>query len=290
MKVEQLPHLETFAAAAERSSFTAAARALDLTQAAVSQRIQALEGELGVPLFRRQGGRVLLTDAGRRLYAFAERIFSLHREARAEVTGRKEPAAGELSLAASSIPGEHLLPGLLSVFRQRYPHVQVRASVTDSQAVLDQVEQGRAHLGLVGRKPDGAHLESRCFACDRLALVVPAGHAWARRKRVTLEQVCRQPLVLREVGSGSRWCLEQALSRAGKSLQDLQVALELGSNEGIKEAVLRGLGLAVLATQAAQKAGDGPARPRPGRPVHPGGSETSGRRAAPGAARHRPSA
>src|SRR5262249_38263948 len=161
--------------AAELLSFTGAARALDLTQAAVSQRVQALEGALGVALFRRQGGRVLLTEAGRRLYAYAEQIFALHREARAELTGRKEPLAGELTLAASSIPGEHLLPGLLTAFRQRHPHVRVRATVADSQAVLDQVEHGGAHLGLVGRRPDGPHLEARSFACDRLALVVPAG-------------------------------------------------------------------------------------------------------------------
>jgi DNA-binding transcriptional LysR family regulator len=65
---------------------------------------------------------------------------------------------------------------------------------------------------------------------------------------VPLEEICRQPLVLREAGSGSRWCLEQALSRAGKSLADLHVVLELGSNEAIKEAVLHGLGLAVLSS------------------------------------------
>jgi DNA-binding transcriptional LysR family regulator len=252
MSAAQLPHLETFAKAAELSSFTAAARALGLTQAAVSQRIAGLEADLGVSLFRRQGGRVWLTDAGRRLHDYAQRILALHREAREQLTGRPEPLTGELSLAASSIPGEHILPGLLTTFRQRHPHVQVRATVVDSQAALAQVEQGQAHLGLVGRK-GGPHLESRCFARDRMALVVPADHPWARRRRVSLEELCGQPLVLREAGSGSRWCLEQALARAGKSLADLRVALELGSNEGIQEAVRRGLGLAVLSIYAVQK-------------------------------------
>src|SRR6516162_10552497 len=79
MKAEQLPHLETFARAAELSSFTGAARILGLTQAAVSQRIHALEQALKGPLFQRQGGHVLLTDAGHRLYGFAERILALHR-------------------------------------------------------------------------------------------------------------------------------------------------------------------------------------------------------------------
>ena len=141
MNDQLLPYLDTFARAAELSSFTAAAHDLGLTQAAVSQRIQALEADLGVPLFRRQGGRVLLTDAGRRLHDCAQRIFALYREARDQVAGQKAPLTGELSLAASSIPGEHLLPALLSAFHHRHAHVQVRATVTDSRQVLQQHRQ-----------------------------------------------------------------------------------------------------------------------------------------------------
>src|SRR5436190_7647427 len=98
----ELPHLDTFAEAAERASFTAAARALSLTQAAVSQRVQALERAVGVPLFRRAGGRVELTDAGRRLPDYTRRILDLHAEALREVAGRDTPVEGELALAASS--------------------------------------------------------------------------------------------------------------------------------------------------------------------------------------------
>jgi molybdenum-dependent DNA-binding transcriptional regulator ModE len=145
----QLPHLETFSKAAELGSFTAAARGLGLTQAAVSQRIHALEQELGVALFTRQGGRVQLTDAGRRLHGFARRILDLHRQAREEVTGRSVPLKGELSLAASSVPDEHVLPALMSVFRARYPHIRVKATVADSRAVLAQVEHGEASVAAV---------------------------------------------------------------------------------------------------------------------------------------------
>jgi LysR family transcriptional regulator, low CO2-responsive transcriptional regulator len=250
MESIQLPHLETFARAAELSSFTAAAHALHLTQAAVSQRIQALEKALGVSLFQRRAARVILTDAGQRLFPFAERILALHQEAAEAVGGRKAPLKGELSLAASSIPGEHLLPDLLATFRRQCPHIQVRASVTDTQAVLAQVERGDAHIGLVGGKSDNRELEFRHFASDRLVLVVPADHPWKSRRRITLEQLAQQPLILREAGSGSRWSLERALSQVGKSLGDLRVALELGSNEAIKEAVQRGLGLAFLSELA----------------------------------------
>jgi DNA-binding transcriptional LysR family regulator len=150
----QLPHLATFSKAAELSSFTEAAKVLSLTQAAVSQRIQALEKALDRSLFQRRGGRVLLTEAGQKLYAYAQRILDLHREARHEITGRDTPLVGELRIAASSIPGEHLLPALLSIFGRQYPHVRVRASISDSMAVVGQVERGEVSLGLVGRKED----------------------------------------------------------------------------------------------------------------------------------------
>src|SRR6516164_5583238 len=106
----QLPYLETFSKAAELSNFTGAAKALRLTQASVSQRIQALESALGTSLFTRHGGRVLLTDAGRQLYEYAQQILDLHRRARIQITGHNAPVSGDLVLAASSIPGEHLLP------------------------------------------------------------------------------------------------------------------------------------------------------------------------------------
>src|SRR5688500_13212491 len=133
---EPLPHLGTISKAAELSSFTGAAKALGLTQAAVSQRIQALETTLGKPLFRRRGGRVLPTDAGRRLYDYALRILDLHRQARREMSGREPEVAGELLLAASTIPGEHLLPSLLSSFRQRYPDLTIKAVAGDSTSVM----------------------------------------------------------------------------------------------------------------------------------------------------------
>ena len=249
----RLPHLETFSKAAELASFTGAARALGLTQAAVSQRIQALERALGVPLFHRRGGRVLPTEAGRTLHDYARRILNLHEEARRQVTGREAPIGGELLLGASSIPGEQLLPELVSRFGRKYPDIRVSASVGDSLAVLRQVERGEVSLGMVGRRIDCPHLEFRHLAADRMTLVVPPGHAWSRRKRVAVEQLRGQPLILREAGSGLRHCLEKSLEQAGLSSADLRVVLELGSNEAIKEAVLHGVGVAILSTYAVRK-------------------------------------
>jgi molybdate transport repressor ModE-like protein len=248
-----LPHLDTFAVAAELGSFTAAAKALGLSQASVSQRIQALERTLDKSLFARGGGRVALTEAGRTLHAYARKIDELYREARTAITGQAPTLAGELAIAASSVPGEHLLPTLLSEFGRRYPHLRVRAAVSDSLAVIERLERGEVSLGLVGQKVEKPHLEFRHLARDRMVLVAPVGHPLARRKAVTVDQLAAHPLILREPGSGLRHCFERELERAGRSVAAFKVTLELGSNEAIKEAVQRGAGVAVLSAFALGK-------------------------------------
>ena len=256
---DPLPHLETFALAAESGSFTAAARRLGRTQAAVSQRIAELEKELGVALFTRQGGRASLTEAGRTLHEFARRIQALHDQARQQLTGRTTPSRGELSLAASSVPGEYLLPDLLPRFQARHAHVHIKARITDSRQVFALVKHGDADLGLAGLRSDDPDLVQQRFGRDEVVLVVPPGHAWAGRSCVGLEELKAEPLIVRESGSGSRHCLEQALSRAGHSLCDFRVELELGSNEAINAAVRRGSGVAFLSSLAVR----GQAEPLP---------------------------
>lgn len=244
-----MPYLDTFACAAEHGSFSAAGRALDVSQATVSQRVHALESHLGTPLFARAGGRVTLTDAGRALHEYARRILDLTAEARAAITGASVPVAGELVLAASSVPGHHHLPRALAAFRKRHPRVQVRASVSDTDAVFRQLDAGEASMGFVGA-PGGPQFEARAFATDELVLVVPKGHPWWRKRRVAVADLAAQPFVQRERGSGSRRCFEQALARAGGTPAALTVVLELGSSEAVKGAVLGGAGVAVLSRHA----------------------------------------
>lgn len=248
-----LPYLVTFSMAAETCNFSATAKTLRLSQAAVSQRIQILEKTLAKELFKRQGGRVLLTEAGQKLYAYAQKILEIHREIRREVTGHETPITGALLLGASSVPGECLLPEVLSGFREQHPHVHVRAMVTDSRAVMTQVERGEVNIGLVGQKAETSLLDFRHFASDKMVVVVPPGHVLGKWKQVSVQQLSNQPLILREGGSGTRDYFEKCVQRAGWSLSQFPIALELGSNSGIKEAVARGLGVAVLSTYVVQK-------------------------------------
>jgi DNA-binding transcriptional LysR family regulator len=242
----ELPHLSTFVRVAERGSFTAAAAELGITQAAVSQRVATLEGELRVSLFDRQTGRISLTEAGERLYKFARQIIDLHEKARRDIGGFHPSVSGDLPIGASSVPGECFLPALLSAFHAGYPDVHVRATVSDSSSVIKDVEKGRVLLGLIGQKCEKPALETRVIGHDWLVLLVPASHRWANRKAVSLDALAQEPLIVREAGSGSRLALEKSLERAGRSLAHLNLSLELGSNAAIKDAVRRRLGVAFL--------------------------------------------
>ncbi|NOX56453.1 MAG: LysR family transcriptional regulator [Planctomycetes bacterium] len=243
----ELRHLRTFLAAAEAQSFTRAAETLGVSQAAVSQQIGALERELGVALFERTGRSVVPTDRGRRLYGYAQKILALIEDVHREV-GRcaAEIAPPTLRLAVSTVPAETILTELLERFHRVCPDARETVFVLDSQAAIRAVEQNEADIGIVGELPRSGHLEARAIAADELTLVVSANHPLARVGPLEPEQLLNQRLILREPGSGSRRCVEQALADAGVSLNSLTNVVEMNSNEAIRSAVERGLGAAFL--------------------------------------------
>jgi DNA-binding transcriptional LysR family regulator len=249
----ELPHLATFARAAERGSFTDAAVDLGVTQAAVSQRIAALEKELRVSLFNRRAGRIALTEAGKRLYGLACQILALHEAARDCLGGIPRCISGDLTIAASSVPAECYLPALLASFREKFPEVHVRASVGDSSSVMKEVTKGLASLGLVGQKAENPSLESEPIGTDALVLILAPGHLLAGRKSISLMVLAREPLIIREAGSGTRCALRKGLERAGSSLDTMTISLEMGSNAAIKDAVKRGLGVSFVSRSTVER-------------------------------------
>ena len=167
MTPKEPPNLETFAEAAERGSFTATARQLRISQAAVSQRIQQLETLLGVSLFRREGGHVVLTEAGKQLHTYARRILELTAEACQAVTGAKGEVTGELLLAASSVPGEHLLPERLHPADRPLP---VRFDIA-----LGVVGEGNARLAVQGCLAHSGYRARMVHVGPEVAAVVEPG-------------------------------------------------------------------------------------------------------------------
>jgi len=247
-----LRRLEIFLKVAELGSFSRAADALFLTQPTVSEHVRALEDELGVQLLDRLGRGTTPTKAGTLLLGYARRLLTLSREAQQAIEQFQGRVSGELVLGGSTIPGEYVLPALIGAFRAKYPDVSISLRIGGSRQVQEWVEQGHVEIGVVGALPVSRTLEARQLMADDLVLAVPPEHPWVARKTVSVEDVKREPLILRERGSGTRETLEHALEEVGLDLAAFHVVAEIASTQAVKQAVRAGLGVSFVSHRAVE--------------------------------------
>jgi DNA-binding transcriptional LysR family regulator len=250
-----LDHLRTLVAIVEYGSLSAAARAKRISQPAVTKQVQRMEADLGLSLLvRGPRRRVELTPAGEQVLAFARETLARYERLERSLAALKAVGQGTLSLAASTIPGEYLLPGLLAAFRAKYPQVKVEMTIADTAGVATKLMKDEADVGVIGSAVDQPDLRLERLVGDEVVLAVPADHPFAGRERVSVEDLHGQPLILREEGSGTRRSVEAALVAAGLKLPRNSVALTLGSTQAILQAVAQGLGLGFVSARAAAQA------------------------------------
>ncbi len=241
-----LEQLRIFVAVAEREHATRAAQDLNLTQSAVSMAVANLEARYATKLFDRIGRSIVLTEAGRVFLTEARAVLARAAAAEtvlADLAGMKK---GRLSLAASQTVAAYWLPPLIHMYRQRYPGVAVTLSIANTESVAAMVRDGGADIGIVEGEIDDPALNVITVARDEMVLVVSADHPWTREGVVSTMDLTTTPWVLRETGSGTRSTLETALSAAGLGPKDLDIAIELASNEAVRTAVEAGAGATVL--------------------------------------------
>ena len=242
----EFDQLRTFLAVVEHKSFVRAGQALHVGQSTVSFHVKALEQRVGATLLERVRGNVAPTAAGRILQPYAERIVGLCDEAKARLCAGEDGEVGTLVLAASTVPGEYLLPAILAELRRRHPRIRVEMSVSDSERAASAVLAKDADLALVGSKPRDRRLEASLFASDEIVLVGPVPNPFAPDGRLSLKELRDVPLILPEQGSGTR----DAIARILPHLGERDSALRVGSSEAAKRCVQHGLGLAFLSRQA----------------------------------------
>ncbi|MGQ9600919.1 MAG: LysR substrate-binding domain-containing protein [Anaerolineae bacterium] len=247
----QLAYLRTFVEVVQRKSFSAAAQALGISQPAVSQQMRSLEEELGVKLLLRDGrGPIGLTAAGETVLAFARSTLAAYEALHAELRRLQEEIAGTLYLAASTTPGEYLVPQLLAAFRAQHPNVEAQVTVSDTADVVQRVQSSACDLGFIGAPVEGSGLVLERLAADEIVLAVYPEHPFATRERVSWEEVIAQPLIMREEGSGTRRTVEMALAAQGKTLPRESISLTLGSMQAVIQAIREGLGIGFVSAMA----------------------------------------
>jgi DNA-binding transcriptional LysR family regulator len=234
--------LEIFCRVYKERSFSRAAKKIGLTQPTVSVHIRDLEQAMGTPVFNRLGREIEPTEAGRFLYEHAEPLVALKRDLIEKVAAFLDRVEGMLTIGASSVPGEHLLPELVTHFHTEHPGAKLRLRISDTADTIDDLRHGDIEIGVVGGKLPDKDLLFEPFSSDSLVLLVPSTGLWQGRKEVSLRQLRELPLIVREPGSATRTSLERALASRNVKLAELNIVAEIGSMGAIRQAVRMGAG------------------------------------------------
>jgi DNA-binding transcriptional LysR family regulator len=245
-------HLETFCRVADLKSFSKAADDLFVTQPTVSGHILSLEQSLFLRLFDRTSREVRLTKSGEVFHDYASKILSLRKDLINALSEFSQGIRGELSLGTSTIPGEYLLPRLIGDFRKEHPSFIISLKIADTKEVIQYVLQDHVEFGIIGAKLNHPSLYYEKYEEDEIIVVAPADHPLTRKKRVNLDELLKEPWIIREEGSGTQMAVEKALRRKGKSLKQFNVVMEMGSTSSVKEGVRAKLGLAFISGRATE--------------------------------------
>lgn len=237
-----LRQLQVFKAVYEQQSYSKAGELLGLTQPAVSSQIRQLEQALNQPLFEYVGRRLFTTAAAERLAKSIGRLFTELHDLQNDLDALSGNVSGELRLVAVNT-AQYVVPYMLRAFLNLYPQVSVNVRVVNRAAAIQRLNDNSDDLVIMGMVPTEKPLASLPFLDNELVPVVPDGHPLLERSSVSAQEFLDAGLLVRESGSGSRLALEV---HCQQQRLNVKPAMEIGSNDAVKHAVMAGLGVAVL--------------------------------------------
>ncbi|AFM40877.1 transcriptional regulator [Desulfosporosinus acidiphilus SJ4] len=242
--------LKVLVTVVDNNSFSRAAEELFLSQPSVSFHIRNLEDEFGAKLLNRSSRRLSLTPAGKALFKHAKKILDHYDQAKNEIDELRQVVTGTLRIGASFTIGEYVLPRFLAEVSVNYPNVNVSVSIANTEEIAQMLRQNHLDIGIVEGQVTLPNIEEEPFMQDDMLLIVPLDHPLSKLKKVSADDLQNQIWILRESGSGTRSFGDDLL----KSL-DIKVnrSFVFSSNEGIKEAVIHGLGIAFVSRLVVHK-------------------------------------
>lgn len=249
-----LKQLEAFVKVADNKSFSKTAKELFLTQPTISAHISSLEKELNIRLFSRNTKEVSMTEDGERLYQYAYEIIELEKKIKEMFSQEKKSDSKKITIAASTIPAQYLLPGILSAFNEKYSGVQFKITEADSAKVVEAVARHMVDIGFTGTILEKQHCRYIPFFNDELVIIMPNNEKYRliRENEKSLNWIVNEPIIMREEGSGTRKEAEKQLKKAGISLDKLNVVANIENSEAIKRSVKNGMGITIISKLAAR--------------------------------------
>lgn len=248
-----LKQLEAFVQVAEGGSFSKAAKELFLTQPTISSHISSLERELNARLFVRNTKEVSLSEDGIKLYKYAKQMLDLQREIEVTFGMDEEGESRAVTIAASTIPAQYLLPEVLTRFSERYPQEQIRIQETDSSKVVMQIVDHWVDIGFTGTVLEKKHCKYIPFYKDELVIITPNTPKYQELVQGNKEDISwikKEHVIMREEGSGTRKEAELQLKGAGVKFAGLDIIASIENQETIKKSVRQGMGISILSKLA----------------------------------------
>tara|TARA_Y200000002_G_scaffold378617_1_gene386349 strand:+ start:1505 stop:2392 length:888 start_codon:yes stop_codon:yes gene_type:complete len=245
--------LQVFYTVAKLLSFTKAAETLHMTQPAVTFQVRQLEDHFNTRLFDRTHNKILLTDAGQKVYFYAEKIFELNSEMEHSLRALSEDTSGTLSIGGSTTIAQYTFPTLLKGFREKYPDLSIRICEANTDGIVAKVESSMIDLGIVEAPVLNQDLDVEVFRADELVLITHPEHDLAKKKFVKPADLKDLPFITREEGSGTKSVIFDYFAKHKIDKNNLNVCMELGNSESVKGAVETGIGVSILSKTTIEK-------------------------------------
>jgi DNA-binding transcriptional LysR family regulator len=237
--------LKVFHTVASRSSFTKASEELNISQPAVTKHIKEIENQLNTKLFDRKGTSIQLTQSGKVLFEYAERIRNIFRDLEFEINQINQQHKGKLIIGASTTVAQYILPEILAKFNSYYKDIKIELVTHNTKIISDLLKEGKIDLGIIEGESQSNYFDYQIFKADEIVLVAKTNHSLAN-KTLTLKDLYNLELIFREQGSGSLEFIQNRLKEKGISLDQLNIVMQLGSSESIKNYLLHSNSLAFL--------------------------------------------
>ena len=232
--------LRSFHAVAREGGFTAASRTLNIGQPTISDQVKALEQQFGVELFHRRGRAVSLTETGKGLLEITQDIFGHEDEAVAFLTAAQDLKHGLLKIGGVGTP---VVMELIEQFQLSYPEIQLEILIDHGEPMLRSLMDFKTDVAILATESNDPELYHFPYSRSEIVLFVNTEHPWAKRKKVSIEELAGQKCILREKSSATRQSLDQAITDAGVALGE---ALEINSREAVMDGIIRGLGVGAV--------------------------------------------
>ena len=244
--------LKIFHTVARLLNFTKAGEQLHMTQPAVTFQIRQLEEQFNTRLFDRTHNKVSLTEAGKQVYTYADRILKLYDDMSHSITEMTGDVSGGVLLGASTTIAEYMLPLLIGEFKAKYPDVNISLKESNSEDIIAMVENNVVDLAIVEGSVNNKNLIVEQCRVDQLLVIMPNNHKLAGASTLHVKDILSHPFICRERGSGTQEAITNYVEQQSPD-SILNVCFELSSPEAIKGAVEAGMGISIVSRASIEK-------------------------------------